>query len=517
MAILLCVAAGLTLPGRPASCTPLEFIPVGDPLETELRVLDLLDPAPLGDRVRLPHLHSRPLTRFEIEGAGAGAPDPPLIQRISLVRLERALARDAMPRFAPAAGLRSTPRLIARDGGDGARLEVSAGIEGRGEIDEHASRFGTGSGMHARIGASFDRWLAFAHLVAGRVDGARTFADPIVPGSDLIVHTEESYIAYASPSERWGAQLGRGRWHWGPGEESSLTLSRTSPAITGLATHARLDALRLDWTALSATLGAAAGEQLAAHRLEWQACSALRLGVTELARYHAPGWQPLYLAGVIPYVLVQRLEVQDERDSTAALRNNVLVACDAAWRMRPGTRVYGECLIDDLHARTGRIPNKLAWQLGWEGAGLVGGTRVSWGTEYTRVSRFVYTSYFGRAYEAQGQPLGFLTGPDARRVRVRGAWDLSPAWQIAAHAIQTDRGENNLEEPFVPGAPRVPSLSFEGVVERTRDGALGLRCWPASGVDLTLSGGYRWIENAAHVRAVHDHGPNGSLEVRLMR
>jgi hypothetical protein len=514
-AILACLA--LAGPSRPARATPLDYLPVGDPLEAELRILDLLDPAPLGDRIRLPHLHTRPLARFEIEGAGSPADSLATSHRISLVRLERGLGRDAADRFAAAATERSTPRLLQLDRGDGTRLEISAGIEGRGDLDEHDSRFESGSGAHARIGASFDRWLAYTHLVAGHEDGARRFADPIVPGSDLIVHTEESYLAYAAPSERWGFQFGRSRWHWGPGEEGSLALSRTSAALTGLATHGRLEALRLDAVALSVTLRAAAGEQLAAHRLEWQAWPALRLGLTEMARYRAPAWQPLYLVGLLPYVLVQRLQVQDEGDSSAALRNNVLVGVDAAWRIAPGTRVYGELLIDDLHARTGRIPNKIAYQLGWEGVGLLGRTRASWGTEYTRLSRFVYTSYFGRAYEAQGLPLGFFTGPDSRRVRVRGAWDLGPAWQVLAHATQTDRGENGLGEPFVPGAPRVETLRFEGVVERTRELDLGLRWWPAGGVDLALSGGFRWIENQRHVRGAQDRGPTATLALRLTR
>jgi len=502
---------------RPSAPSPLEYLPVGDPLESELRMLDLLDPAPLGDRIRLPHLHTRPLARFEIQGAGAPARELPLTHRISLARLERGLGRDALPRFAPAGGLASTPRLLQVDRDDDARLDISAGIEGRGDVDEHASRFGSGSGLHSRVGASFDRWLGFAHLVTGRIENARAFADPIVPGADLIVHTEESYVAYAAPSECWGMQLGRSRWHWGPGEEGSLALSRTSPAMTGLAVRGRLESLRLDVAALSATLRSAAGEQLAAHRLEWQACSSLRLGLTEMARYRSPDWRPLYLVALIPYTLVQRLSVQDERDSSAALRNNVLVSFDAAWRVASGTRLYGECLIDDLHARTGKNPNKLAYQLGIEGAGPIGRTRVSWGTEYTRLSRFVYTSFFGRGFEAQGRPLGFPTGPDARRVRVRGAWDPSAAWQIGARATQTDKGENDLDEPYVPGTPRVETLHFEGVVERAREIELGLRWWPASGVDLALTGGFRWIEDERHVRGARDSGPRGALEMVLRR
>src|SRR5262249_61199362 len=168
---------------------------------------------------------------------------------------------------------------------------LAAGVEGQGIADEHSARYASGSGLHMRLGGGVGRWIAFAHLLAGFVENARSFADPIVPGSDFITHTEESYLAYASPAGEWGAQFGRSGWPWGPGEEGSLALSKSAPAVTGLEFHGRIRALRLDGTALSATLGAAAGEQLAGHRIEWQPVSSLRVGLSELARYKSASWQ----------------------------------------------------------------------------------------------------------------------------------------------------------------------------------------------------------------------------------
>ena len=505
------LALGIAVPAclllaAPGGATPFDYLTVGDPLESELRVLDLLDPAPLQGRILLPRLHTRPLQRFELQGTGA-PPDLPPLYAISVARLERALARDALAGFAVRPGAEGTPRLIERQGGNESRLEISAALEGRGDTDEHQSKFAGGSGLHMRVGAGFDRWLVFSHLIVGRVEHARTFADPILIGNDLIAHTEESYLVYTGPSERWGFEIGRGRWHWGPGEESSLAMSRTTPPITGMAVRARMEALRLDAIALSATLRSAEGEQMAAHRLEWQPLLPLRLGLTEMVRYKAASWQPLYLAGVVPYILAQRLTAQDEPDSGSTLRNNILVGMDAAWRIAQGTRVYGELLVDDLHTRSEKFPDKLAWQLGLEGVG----------TEYTRIARFVYTSFFGRAFVAQGQAIGFVTGPDARRVRVRGTWDPGPAWQLKAVAALTDRGESGIDDPFVPGSPSVNPFDFLGTAERTRDFEVGLRWWPASGVDLTIAGGYRWIENQANVPGLDDRTPLGSLELRLTR
>jgi len=193
------------------------------------------------------------------------------------------------------------------------------------------------------------------------------------------------------------------------------------------------------------------------------------------------------------------------------------VSADASVRVADGSRLYADVLVDDLHARTAANPNKYGWQLGWEGVDAIGASRLSWGGEYTRLSRYVYTSFFGRAYEAQGGPLGFPLGPDSRRIALRGALDLGADWQLLARASRNDKGENGLDEPFVPGSPRPSVGTFEGVVERTRDLEAGLRWWPASGVDLRALAGYRWVEDEAHVTGRRARIARLTLEARLVR
>jgi hypothetical protein len=510
------VALALWAP-TPVLASPREFIPVGDPIESELRLLDILGPAGPDERILRPHLGLRPLQRLELQGRAAPPDSPDAVRAISFARLERALGRDAAPGFAPHPRWRSTPRSFEATAPEDQRFELSTAAEGSVVADSGEVRFASGSGLHMRLGVQVEPWLLFTDLLAGRVDQARSFADPIVANTDLVVHTEETYLAYTGREGRWGAQFGRGRWHWGPGEEASLLLSKTSAPITGLSYQVHLTAFHLDFSALSATLRQSAGEQLAAHRVEWQPQDALRLGLTETARYRASSWQPLYASGAIPYVLVQRLLVQDEPDSSGALRNNIMLGLDAAWRIASGTRVYGELLIDDLSARTAQNPDKYGWQLGWEGVGMIGAGRLSWGGEYTRLSRYVYTSFFGRAYEVQGGPLGFPLGPDSRRIALRGALDLGADWQLLARASRSDQGENGLGEPFVPGSPRVAVGTFEGVVEQTRDLEIGLRWWPASGVDLRALAGYRWTGNEAHVTGRQTGHPRLALEARLFR
>lgn len=495
---------------------PLEYLPVNDPLEAELRVLDLYEPSPAAGRLALPHLHGRPVRLADLMLAGA-ARSGPGARRIALARLERALARDAGDAFAPADVPGATPRLWQRAWADEQRFELSAGLEGRATwtdaAGEDRTRLADASGVHVRATAQADRWLAHTHLWVGQLRDVTAFSDALIAHSDVAVNTDDSWLAYMGRG--WDLQLGRSRWHWGPGDEASLLLSKTAAPLSGLALHARFAALRADAWVLNATTDPGRGEQLAAHRLEWQPADGVRLGLAEAARYRSDGWQGLYLAGVIPYSIVQRLLDQDGRDSAEALRNNVAMSADASVRVADGARVYGELLIDDLHARTAAFPNRLGWQLGWDGTGDVRGTRLTWNLEWTRLSRWVYTSYYGRDFTAQGRPLGFPTGADAERLRARVAWDPNADWQCALVAARTVQGEDR--GPFVPGDPVPPVLTHAGVAETARGVEGTLRWWPAAGADVALTAGREWRANVAHTAGASAAAWRGALALRLYR
>src|SRR3989442_10818919 len=65
-ALVLALAAGpVRLPA--AAGSPVEYLPVGDPIESELRTLDILGPEPDRPALHLPHLGMRPLARFEAD------------------------------------------------------------------------------------------------------------------------------------------------------------------------------------------------------------------------------------------------------------------------------------------------------------------------------------------------------------------------------------------------------------------------------------------------------------------
>ena len=503
----------------PAAAGPLEFVSPRDPLVAELRVLECYDLAADSGRFRLPHFSSLPLQRLELMGDGAPIGGGGLVRTLVAQRLERELQRDAVRAFADARARQSTPRTWQRAWPGDERAELSLALEGgwdgTDEFGMRRARWRDGTGVHVRAGVQVDRWQSLLHLTLGQLRGASRYTDVLVANTDLAAQTDEAYLTYTAAT-RWSVAMGRQRFAWGPGEEGSLLLSRTAAPLTALYVHMRLAALHGDGFVLHATTDPGRGEQLAAHRLEWQPASGVRLGVSEAARYHSPGWQGVYLASVIPFALAQRL-LQQDGDTADVNRNNIELAFDATWRPADGTRFYGEVLLDDLHAKSAQVPNKYGWQLGMDGAWTHGFTRLTWNTEYTWLSRYVYTSFFGRAFTAQAVPLGFATGPDARRLRTRVSWDPRVDWQFTGIATRTWKGENDLDEPYLPGSPVPDVATLEGVAEVTDDATGTVRWWPASGVDLSLALGWQRSDGAAHVAGAERHYAHAAFAFRLVR
>lgn len=499
------LAIALVAAPRAALATPLDFIPVDDPIQDEIRILDVL----AADS--LPHLSTKPLQVFEVPsltepGTGAVA--------ITRARIRRALAYD---RATPDRVAGASPRLLQLSYAGDERVEASVGLEGSGRAARGVDPdFTSPSGAHLRFGVQVDRWNLRTHVTVGHVARGLDFAASVFDGNDAVLHSEEAYLSYTGTSGLWSVQIGRDRWHWGPGDEGGLLLSKTSAPLTGIALSLRVPPLHADGTVFWATLAEPTGQQVAAHRLEWQPLDRLRVGVSEAVRYQSQHWEPLYGVGILPYALVQELLFQDQPDSANSQRNNVVASLDAALRLRPGHRVYGELLIDDLRTNSAPIVSKYAYLLGWESAATLHG-RLTTRVEYARLTRFVYTSSFGRSFVSQGLPLGYPTGPDTRRIHASLTWDPTVAWQLFGSFGRTDAGESGLDHPFEPTDPRVSVTEFLGVVQHSSLAEAGLRWWPAAGIDLSLGARFERIDNAAHVSGDRRIEPGAELQLRIVR
>ncbi len=125
----------------------------------------------------------------------------------------------------PGRSPRKRPGALLGFGSAETRLEISPYLRlmprfAEGEKSDWTSASRLGFRAHLDWGTH----LAISTgMFAAEVDDARSFADPLVAGSDFVLHEEEVTL-----SARWGPlrfRTGRDRHRWGPGVSGTLLLS----------------------------------------------------------------------------------------------------------------------------------------------------------------------------------------------------------------------------------------------------------------------------------------------------
>ncbi|MFH1144662.1 MAG: capsule assembly Wzi family protein, partial [Candidatus Eisenbacteria bacterium] len=191
-------------------------------------------------------------------------------------------------------------------------------------------------------------------------------------------------------------------------------------------------------------------------RLLWTLTPDLALGLSEGARYQADAPGVLYLTGILPYTLVERLQMQDEpSDSTENyLRNNVLWSVDVSWRVRAGLLLYAEFLADDIATQSSAMPTRGGVQFGLAYAPRWRGWDWTLGAEYTRVSDYTYSVYYQDLcrcdWEHQGQPLGYALGPDAELMLLRAGLAPTRRLSFSTWVQHLRRGDGAIGRPWRP-------------------------------------------------------------------
>jgi len=301
-------------------------------------------------------------------------------------------------------------------------------------------------------------------MFAAEIERGRTFADPLVENTDFILHADELTL-----SARLGAlrlRLGRDRHQWGMGASGTLLLAESAQPFDFAEYQIRLGE-RLRFLALTgitdrhASLAGAntnpgANRYLSAHRLQWTITPDLALALAEGARYQADQPGLLYLAGFVPYTLVERLEMQDEpSDSTENfLRNNVLWSADLSWRARPGLLIYGSILADDIATQSASMPTRMGGQVGFSYAPQWRGWDWTLAGEYARISDFTYSVYYQDVcrcdWEHQGRALGYARGPDVEALLLRASVAPSVSWNFGSSVLHTRKGNGAIGRPWLP-------------------------------------------------------------------
>jgi hypothetical protein len=352
-------------------------------------------------------------------------------------------------------------------------------------------------------------------LFAAEVPDGRSFADPLVAGTDIILHEEQMSISARALGLR--LRVGRDRHRWGPGHTGTLLLSDAGEPFNFLEYQVRLGA-RLRFTALTGVTSLHQQRYLAAHRLTWTPRCNLSIGLAEGARYQANGLHLLYVSGIVPYTLVERFDLQDNLDveDRDEQRNNTLWSCDVAWRPRGGWLLYGELLADDIGTEDAETPSRGAYQVGILCAPRWRDWDWSLGLEHTRVSNFTYSVYYQEQclcdWEHQHEPLGYSEGPDVAVTAARCAVDVSPQWRGSAWLNHLARGEGRLGDAWFPSStgcepgPQCGDVSawdLSGEIRRVWSAGLGVEYRPAPVLRCAV-----WGE-ARHVADDGDPGAEG--------
>ena len=342
-----------------------------------------------------------------------------------------------------------------------------------------------------RLGLALGPILLYQDLFAGRYDGGRRFSDALVNDTDFLLYAEDVYATARTP---WvDFSLGRTRHAWGPGPGATLLHAPEAGPMTHFSYTASLFGGKLSGRAVHADVDAAAGARLAEHGLEWVPTPALQLSLFEAARYTAPHWEPLYVASLLPFTLVQKMLEQDALgDSTQGdVRNNVIAGVGVRSRVARGAVLYGELLVDDINLEESGAPVRVWYQLGWLGARRVGCGRAFGGVEWSRVNRYVYSVYYGEDFLHQERAIGYPQGPDVRALSGRAGYDLGPDWRFALSLQKITKGEGALGESYDPNGPAASGGRLENAVDRESFGAEA--AWtPRDGVDVGLRGGLSW-------------------------
>ncbi len=200
-------------------------------------------------------------------------------------------------------------------------------------------------------------------------------------------------------------------------------------------------------------------------------------------RFRGSPSHPLYLLGIVPYTLVQRLDWQDTRADSLKMRqrNNVLADAEIVWRPRPGSLAYMEFLADDIPAASGKMPARIGGRLGIALLRWIDGVPWDIGIEGVKIARYTYSVSYEDDCECnwihQDRAIGEPDGPDQEALRLRVGRSIGRDHRIEMEATWANRGAGRLGEAWVEGGssisrPTLHVLSVSPPVERERNLAL---------------------------------------------
>jgi len=491
--------------------TPLELLPTDHWAYEELKKLWIQG---LVDSF---FFSSRPASRFDIaellislEDTGSKAAGSPSMERLlrEFSREIRELRKASAQKGDDGEGgdrYKETPFLYQRkEPGTDFRLSIYAdAIADNADQENIELKDGSRAGVRAwaliRPGI-----VLFEDIYVGKITHGQLYGEELFSLKDVLIFSDRFYVSLRAPF--LDLELGRDKVRWGPGYTGTLLLSDGAPTYTILYAGKTLGR-RVKVSAVSGILDPEEGKYLAGHRIEIAPWNRIQLGFAETAIYHSQFVEPLYAISLIPFTLVERILHRDSRYTGIddPLRNNVSVSADFVVRAHSGVSFYGELMVDDWAEETSKRPTKLAYQLGTRASLPAGRRNVNAIAELTRVWNYTYSTSYSHFYDRdqshQGVPLGYLLGPDSKRIFLELSYDASRDFELGLTWDETLKGEGSLQNPWREEMGSVDADKLSGIVETRRALSPFVRWLPRDNFLVEASAGLKQIKNENHAKS----------------
>ncbi len=242
-------------------------------------------------------------------------------------------------------------------------------------------------------------------------------------------------------------QFGKDFNRWGPGFRGQLALSDYATSYDQFKFQAR--GRHWIFTSMVAFLkhysdgyfeGEHAGKMLAGHRIEFSPLKFIDIGLHETVVYAGRQFEPGYLNPVMFFRSAEHY---------LGDRDNAALGLDAEFKVRPGTKLYGELFVDDVTTTklgTGFYGNKYAVTGGGFFTNLLGLENLDLRLEYTRIRPYVYSHKFEKTgYRHFTTTLGHRLGPNAENVFAGLVYRPSRRWRFECSADRTRHGRNPVD------------------------------------------------------------------------
>ena len=257
----------------------------------------------------------------------------------------------------------------------------------------------------------------------------------------------EAYLRY---SFGWGGvQFGREFAALGVGYGDRLMLSDNAPAFDAFSLDVHYKSFRFQFLHGSLLKDPApfpgvtvaeppeANKYLALHRFQFSIFDRLNIAASEMI---------IYQRLTPEYAYLNPINFFKSAEHSLRDRDNALLMFDLEYFPRPGYKIYGSWLIDDIdfsRMGTGWWGNEFGWQGGAYVANVAGVPALDAIVEYTRIEPYVYSNRVsGNDYTHSGIALGHRLPPNADEMLGEIRFRFSEKLRTRLHYAYQRHGQN---------------------------------------------------------------------------